>query len=148
MRPRTVRQSLLGRMRRTGVAKWLTLVALVLAGGSQLEASWHEVAVRHVRCADHGELTHVKVATLASAENKYVPSPLASAGAQETETADAHEHCAVALIAQGGVQAPRAPAPTRFSPPAAVTHRAPTAAPCPGRSVVLASAPKTSPPRA
>jgi hypothetical protein len=125
------------------------MVVLIGSGSSQLAASWHEVAVRHVRCADHGELTHVTIAE-PSAVGRAAPSSLliSSARAEETGAADTHEHCALAFVVRAGTEAPRAPVATRFSPPETVTHRAPTVAPRPGRTVVLASAPKTSPPSA
>jgi hypothetical protein len=121
-------------------------VVLVAAGGSQLVASWHETAVRHVLCADHGELTHVTVASQPLGREQLVDSPLSTATTQETETADAHEHCAVAFLVRIGTAAPRPPAATRYTPPAQATRRTPVIAPCPERTVVLASAPKTSPP--
>ena len=141
-------QNLLTRMRATRVAKWLALVVLIASGGSQLAASWHEVAVRHVRCADHGELTHVTIAEPSVAGRAGQLSSLPSASSEETGAADAHEHCALALIVRAGTEGPRAPIATRFSPPETVTHQAPTVVPRPGRTVVLASAPKTSPPSA
>jgi hypothetical protein len=105
------------------------------------------MAVRHVRCADHGELTHVTLGEPSAVGTAAPGSSLtSSASAQETSAADRHEHCALALIVRAGTEAPRAPIARRVSPPQTVKRRAPTVVPRPGRTVVLASAPKTSPP--
>jgi hypothetical protein len=146
MRARADNPSLLGVVRRAKAARWLALAVLVMAGGTQLAASWHEMAVRHVRCAAHGELTHVRVAAQAATSDRRHEALPTTAGPLESGTGDAHEHCAVALIVQTGIRAPSAPVATRHSPPPAATHLTPIAQPCPGRAVVLASAPKTSPP--
>ncbi|HXI56444.1 MAG TPA: hypothetical protein VNO55_10315 [Polyangia bacterium] len=148
MRPRASQISLIGEMRRMRAARWLALAVLLMAGGTQLTASWHEMAVRHVLCAAHGELTHVKVAatTAASGAQRDQEGSSSYVSPLPTEAADGHEHCAVALIVQSGIQAPSAPVATACSPPPAAIHLTPVALPTPGRSTVLASAPKTSPP--
>ncbi|MEA2699392.1 MAG: hypothetical protein QOI66_3663 [Myxococcales bacterium] len=151
MRLRADNVSLLGELRKTRAARWLALAVLLMAGGAQLAASWHELAVRHVRCATHGELTHVRVATAARASGAgpALDTTLTStsAGPLQTETTDAHEHCAVALIVQTGIEAPSAPVATRRNPPPAANHSTTiVVTPEQGRTIVLASAPKTSPP--
>jgi len=64
---------------------------LLTAAGSQLSASWHETPVHHVLCADHGELTHVTVASQPVVSDQIDGSPLSAANSQEADTADAHE---------------------------------------------------------
>jgi hypothetical protein len=149
MRTRASHVSLIGEMRRMRAGRWLALAVLLMAGGTQLTASWHELAMRHVLCAAHGELTHIKVATATQASSGARDHEASSAFVSplQTETTDAHEHCAIALIVQTGIEAPSAPVAMRHSPPPAANHaRTIVATPDQGRTIVLASAPKTSPP--
>ena len=59
MNRRADSHSLIGRGRTKGTAKFLAVLLIVTAGSAPYFASWHEAIVQHVRCADHGELTHV-----------------------------------------------------------------------------------------
>jgi hypothetical protein len=120
---------------------------VALAGAmllAQLFAISHEITVRHVRCAEHGELTDLAPSSFS------VPTPAlgprtASLRSLPVETLTAHDHCNAAFPAQGGsptsisrgaIRAPLAVAagPRRGEPPRT------------SRARVLALAPKTSPP--
>jgi hypothetical protein len=121
-----------------------TLIAAV--GFAQFSASWHEAGVRHVRCAEHGEMTHVTV----SAEYQAPAArDLANGDAllgSEAASAASHEHCGVVFSLRASTPSRVLRLAVRFSPPPVVLKRAGAPAPRPGRSCVLASAPKTSPP--
>jgi hypothetical protein len=133
-------------------ARAFTVVVMAAAMFAQLLSLSHEMTVRHFRCAEHGELTHLPTldARLAA-----VDAPAARAAGSATalrsggaEATDAHEHCGVAFTVEGSActassgsadkvaLVPPAPRPV----PAALARR--------GRAFVLASAPKTSPPTA
>jgi hypothetical protein len=103
----------------------------------------HEVTVRHFRCAEHGELTHV------AATSVEYPLPMRrltdALRRGETDAPDAHEHCAAALTIQGGSSLPIVGSAARLVPPPRDRPR-PVLPPARGRVFVLASAPKTSPP--
>lgn len=125
-------------------ARAFTLAVIVAASVAQFVSLSHEMTVRHFRCAEHGELTHVASATTGLA----VPVEAGRAlRPHDGDSADAHEHCGVAFTL-GGV-------PT-VSPPAACgelaapppTPAPPAPPPARGRDGALAAAPKTSPPRA
>ena len=128
------------------MATRLFTAALIAAVGfAQFSASWHESSVRHVRCAEHGELTHV-----AALSDQGTPPPLGAVhtalAGSEAGTPAGHDHCGVAFTFRGSAQQQVLRVSTRFAPPPAIVRRAGDPAPRPGRSFVLASAPKTSPP--
>jgi hypothetical protein len=131
----------------SAAAKSLAVVVMAAATLAQFCQLLHEVTVRHFRCAEHGELTHV-------APTASDPSPPGArrAGdalrAQVVETVDAHEHCATLFSIEGSGCAPVVRAAARYTPPSSVTRATPAVTPCLGRAFVLASAPKTSPPSA
>jgi hypothetical protein len=130
----------------SAAAKSLAVVAMAAATLAQFFALSHEVTVRHVRCAEHGELTHVPAAL------DLPPSGprrgLDAMAAQVAETADPHEHCTSAFTVEGSSATPVVRVPVRFTPPPCGYRPAPALAPRRGRAFVLASAPKTSPPSA
>jgi hypothetical protein len=117
----------------------MTLVATV----AQFLALSHEMTVRHFRCAEHGELTHV-----AATSGEYpppMPPSLDVLRRGEADAPDAHEHCAAAFTVQGGSSLPIVGGAARLAPPP--QHRPPSILPpARGRGFVLANAPKTSPP--
>jgi hypothetical protein len=130
---------------RRRAARPLALFVAAAALAAQFSSAWHELAVRHVRCAEHGELTHVAPLQGAS------PAPASDVRAVDAlppATPDGHEHCAVLFTIQGSAQAPVVRTPVAFAPPVPVARAATDVAPRPGRAFVLASAPKTSPPSA
>ncbi|HVT09685.1 MAG TPA: hypothetical protein VHO67_19625 [Polyangia bacterium] len=129
-------------------ARALTLLAVVVASVGQFTSLAHEMTVWHFRCADHGELTHVAVAGPASADGagRTVAANHTLHGAT-TSCVDAHEHCGLAFTTEGSAPAPSACAPGCLAPPP--PGPAPPAPRLHGaRTVALAAAPKTSPPRA
>jgi hypothetical protein len=128
------------------VARAFTVAVIVTASLAQLASLSHEMTVRHFRCAEHGELTHV--ATIAMTG---VAPPSRTGGpalrAEVAGRADAHEHCSVAFTVQGSAPAPSPVVSGAVAaPPPIVTPVAPRLER--GRTVALAAAPKTSPPRA
>jgi hypothetical protein len=114
---------------------------------AQFFALSHEVTVRHFRCAEHGELTHVAATAidLPSVEPRRAVDAIRT---QVAETADAHEHCATAFTIETGSAPPVVRVPVRFTPPPSVSRAEPVVAAGLGRAFILASAPKTSPPSA
>lgn len=140
-------QPLLDRLRRARTAGALSLLVLLAVTGAQLSNTWHELTVRHVVCADHGEMTHVRLSAGAKPGQQAAGAAAPGASAQDPALPEGHEHCALALIVQAGTQAPARATTARFLPPPPVgaTH-APLTVIGPGRIFVLASAPKTSPP--
>jgi len=138
-----------GNHRATAATKSFTVAVMAAAMAAQLLSISHEMTVRHFRCAEHGELTHV-AAMVAPAANLPVPRADDAFRARDTDATDTHEHCGLTFTVEGssctpamggaiGV-VPRPPAPALGPAPAAVCWR--------GRALVLASAPKTSPPSA
>jgi hypothetical protein len=128
----------------------LAMALLAIAAWAPFSTSWHEASVRHVRCAEHGELTHVAVisegaAAAPSPEEPSAAMRLALKG-RDAGTAAGHDHCAVAFVVQGGAQTPTARTAVRITPPAPVPGPAIVAPPVLGRAFRLATAPKTSPP--
>jgi len=130
--------------RGTSAAAQLLAVALVATiASSPIASSRHELTVRHVRCAEHGELTHVPTSRgLAVTEGR----PYTSVGGVDLEALDAHEHCSSGCIVRKKLDVSVIRAPVRWAPPPSIARETRDLAPCPGRACVLASAPKTSPP--
>ncbi|HLK89373.1 MAG TPA: hypothetical protein VKZ18_05750 [Polyangia bacterium] len=133
--------------RASGAAKAFTVAVMAAATFAQLLSISHEMTVRHFRCAEHGELTHLAAMVAGAAA---VPTRSANDAfrTQESEPADAHEHCGVAFTIEGSSCSPSPTAaigavspPPPARPVAAVVIRA-------GQVGVLVSAPKTSPPSA
>ncbi len=131
----------------SAAAKSLTVAVMAAAMAAQLLSISHEMTVRHFRCAEHGELTHVAALTAPAAE---LPAPRANDAfrAGDAEAADAHEHCGVTFTVEGSSCTPSMGSVTSAAPPAAAPRPAPSAVSWHERSFVLASAPKTSPPSA
>ncbi len=131
----------------TKPAKSLAVVVMAAATLAQFFALSHEMTVRHFRCAEHGELTHV--AAMASDLSPVGPRRDGDAiGTQAAETVDAHEHCATAFTVESGSAPPVVHVSVRFTPPPNICRSEPVVAAQLGRAFVLASAPKTSPPSA
>jgi hypothetical protein len=130
----------------TAAAKSFTIAVMALATFAQLASLSHEMTVRHFRCAEHGELTHV----VALAGDLAAPTAETRGAAVRAHDAegDGHEHCSVAFTVEGrSVTASAGDVTgTVALPPAVVPARDPLAVG--GRVFVLLSAPKTSPPRA
>jgi hypothetical protein len=117
----------------------MTLVATI----AQFFVLSHEVTVRHFRCAEHGELTHV--AATSGESPLPMPPPTDALRRGEAGAPDAHEHCAAAFTLEGGSSLPFVGGAARLAPPP--QDRPPPVLPLVrNRRFVLASAPKTSPP--
>lgn len=131
----------------TASAKAFTVAVMAAATLAQLFSISHEMTVRHFRCAEHGELTHVAALAPGTLE---IPVRRANDAlrAQGNETADAHEHCGVAFTIEGSSCTPSVDGAIGTVSPPASPHPAPGLVARRGRVAVLASAPKTSPPSA
>ena len=131
----------------SAAAKSLTVAVMAAAMVAQLLSISHEMTVRHFRCAEHGELTHVAamVAGPAEALSQRADDTFRT---RDAETGDAHEHCGVAFTIEGSSCTPSIGSVTSAAPPAVAPRPAPSAISWRGRAFVLASAPKTSPPSA
>ncbi len=135
----------------SAAAKSFTIAVMTLATFAQFASLAHEMKVLHFRCAEHGELTHVVALAAPVGET---PASLPSGDAlraRDVETPDAHDHCALAFTVEGSACAPSAGGAIGAvspPPPALVPAPAALAELMLGRAVVLASAPKTSPPSA
>ena len=141
----------LAHLRRAGAAKTLlAAVLLVVAATAPFAASWHQASVQHVRCAEHGELTHVAVSTdaRAVADARRAGAARLSLNGGDAGTPAEHEHCEFAFTVQSSAQTAAVHTTVRTLPPSVVAPRPALTLPTPGRTFVLASAPKTSPPSA
>jgi hypothetical protein len=114
-------------------------------GVAPIASSWHELTVRHVRCAEHDELTHVP-----APQKVFVKTPRAGTyvSDQDLTAAEGHEHCSGGFIVRKRVDLSIIRSPVRWAPPPSIVHATREPAPRPGRAFLLASAPKTSPPSA
>jgi hypothetical protein len=136
--------SLIGRGRTKGTAKFLALLLIVTAGSAPFFASWHEAIVQHVRCAEHGELTHVNSFHVHSSSRGGASSSLQSE--DNSDPSDEHQHCDLAFVVKAATYAPVVQSAVRYTPPTVPNRPVDCSAVLPGRACVLASAPKTSPP--
>jgi hypothetical protein len=127
-------------------AKSFAVVMTAAATLAQFFALSHEMTVRHFRCGEHGDLTHV--ATMIDLPVVAFQPSGDAFRTQVAETVDAHEHCASAFTVEGSSAAPIVRVPARFTPPPSVSRVALFVVPRLDRVFVLASAPKTSPPSA
>jgi hypothetical protein len=138
---------------RKGAAKLLAIALAAIMLAAPVASSWHELTVRHVRCAEHGELTHVATSegVTAASERDFAAGFAADhdlVEGQENATTDAHDHCALGFIVRGRVDVSVVRSLVRYTPPPVVARVVRRPAVNPGRAFVLASAPKTSPPSA
>ena len=133
--------------RASAATKSLTVAVMVAAMAAQLLSISHEMTVRHFRCAEHGEMTHVAAMVAATAE---LPSQRTNDAfrARDAESVDAHEHCGVTFTIEGSSCTPSIGSVSSAEPPARALRPAPSAVSWRARTFVLASAPKTSPPSA
>ena len=136
-----------GHHRSSAAAKAFTVAVMAAATFAQLLSISHEMTVRHFRCAEHGELTHVAAMAAAPAEALSYRTNDALL-ARDAETRDAHEHCGVAFTIEGSSCTPSIGSVSSVEPPAPAPRPAPSALSWHERAFVLASAPKTSPPSA
>ena len=137
------------RPRKVAVAVRMFTAALIAAVGvAQFSASWHEASVRHVQCAEHGEAIDVGVLSdLGPSPARHRATSTGMEGADSAETAS-HDHCSLVLAFRGSARAQLVRLATRFEPPPVAVRPASEPTRRPGRTFVLDSAPKTSPPAA
>jgi hypothetical protein len=123
----------------------MAVVIATACVGGQLLAATHEATERHVRCAEHGEITHVGPGADGAVDApRDAPRDAAWAGAQVEATA-AHDHCSFVIAA-------RRPQGQRIVFASAAPAIAPPAPPAPAPILpsqtdrILLSAPKHAPP--
>jgi hypothetical protein len=131
----------------TVAAKSFTVAVMAAAMVAQLLSISHEMTVRHFRCAEHGELTHV-APMVAALGLPSAQSTNDAFRARDAESVDAHEHCGVSFTVEGSSCTPSIGSVSSVAPPAPTPRPAPSAVSWRGRAFALASAPKTSPPSA
>jgi hypothetical protein len=136
-----------GNHKASAAAKVLTIAVMAAATFAQLLSMSHEMTVRHFRCSEHGELTHV-APVVASPAALSTPRANDALRAQDSDAADAHEHCGVAFTIEGRSGSPPPASAANVASPPPPLHPAATVLIPAGRAGVLASAPKTSPPSA
>src|SRR6185437_459604 len=84
-----------------------TVAVMAAAIFAQLLSLSHEMTVRHFRCAEHGELTHVASLAVAGASAEALSGRThAAVRAPERQAGDGHEHCGVAFTIEGSSCAP------------------------------------------
>jgi len=147
MREGVRNHGLIRELRRMALVQALAALAAVLPVLASLSLARHETTVQHVRCAEHGELLHLAPAAAA------LPAPAGKSATDtravgpEARSAAAHEHCAElseCLAAQGAGERQTGVRVALASP----RMRDQAQAPRFSRALLLAAAPKTSPPRA
>src|SRR3569833_1121320 len=81
--------------RRGGPRPCLAIALVAIATLAPLVTSWHEATVQHVRCAEHGELTHVAavVATVPMADARPGRATPSAFDREQTGTPAGHDHC-------------------------------------------------------
>jgi hypothetical protein len=127
------------------IARLLALALIALVGVSPIASSRHDLTVRHVVCAEHGELTHARASSAHEAEPE---SGLTTTQGDTGAEVDAHEHCGAEALVRQRMHGSVIRSVIRYTPPPTVVRKVRQALPDPGRAFVLASAPKTSPPSA
>lgn len=136
------RTEFVGCRRRDRRSAALLLAVLLCAG--QLAGLVHSLVVRHVRCAEHGEMVHSgEGAQLLSVAG--IPEGASYAASAGSPSGEAHDHCAfwVHPREQSSLRSAHCPVAPPFSAqPSGSEHRAAT-----GPQVeLLHLAPKSSPP--
>ena len=127
----------------------LSFLLAVLCPVWQIGASIHEAAVRHVVCADHGEMTHAAPSPghRSSSHDSGPASRQAGVEGDQSGIGHEHEHCPFS-----GLLRRQASIPTLAASLTTLTFESPafgepTIYVAPGTRLLL-NAPKTSPPRA
>jgi hypothetical protein len=133
-----------GRRDCSAASRVMAVMASLVAVLGQFFALHHEISIQHVRCAEHGELTDVAAAHGWSAGSAADLSVLRN---EEAQAAGGHDHCSTACVLKTGAKSPVTRisfllvAPLVRLLPAGVV-------PAGNRALLLAAAPKTSPPSA
>ena len=133
------------RRRGSDAARLLVVTLIATVGFAPIASSRHELTVRHVVCAEHGELTHVQ--THVHAGTAAEPTrDVVSVSSEDVDAAEGHEHCSDGFLVRGRLHVSVIRSVVRYTPPPAVAREVRETVVSPGRAFVLASAPKTSPP--
>jgi len=130
-----------GRLRDSSRLLVVALIAIVTS--SPVATLMHELTVRHVRCAEHDELTHVRASQGVGAEPAQNVTSMNGEGLLEGSR---HEHCLEGALLRRQLHSSIVRPLVRPAPPRKTSLQLREVARCPARSFVLASAPKTSPP--
>ena len=147
MREGVRNHGLICELRRAALVQTLAVLAAALPVLASLSFARHETTVQHVRCAEHGELTHVASAAPAAGRARSSTSETRAAGPLEVRSAPGHEHCAELSDCLGTAASCAHRTAVRVALPVQQTRDLATA-PHLSRALLLAAAPKTSPPRA
>jgi len=135
---------LMRHLRRAALAQALAALLGALPVLANLFLARHEATVQHVYCAEHGELSHVAASPVPTRTARPAPARDSEVRAR---SADDHEHCSAlsdCLGAEGRIARQTAVrVPPRPADDGGIVRPLPRS----GRGVVLAAAPKTSPPR-
>jgi hypothetical protein len=119
---------------------------VVIAMGGRVVAEVHELGAPHVRCAEHGELTHVETDPTARPTAVALDEHALDEGRSAGEPAG-HEHCPFAVVLEQTAPTPRL---DRFlignAPPPLPAARPADAVTPVTQAPLLLAAPKTSPP--
>jgi hypothetical protein len=128
-----------------GTSRVLVIALIALVASRSVASSQHELTVRHVRCAEHDELTHVQAAEGAALEPRCESASVVGANAG---TRVLHDHCWEGFIARGRLLVSHLFEVTRLPATPSIGGVMSAVAIVEGQSFLLASAPKTSPPSA
>jgi hypothetical protein len=127
----------------------LGVILCVVAWAGEITAGAHETGVRHVRCAEHGELTHPARRGAEDAADVTSASNGPAVTGDRAPAAAGHDHCALAVLVAQAVGPVRSQSGVAAciaeSGPAMCTERADVRLLAGER--LLALAPKTSPPQ-
>jgi hypothetical protein len=127
------------RFRHTKARYGLSVVAF-FAVASQLGSVAHLAFVRHVECADHGEMVEVSASPAVDHEDK------AAAFHPDSAPTHEHDHCGIATLRRERTQTTSAPAAAAPQPRSDLGRTLVRAIAPPPSIAILDLAPKTSPP--
>jgi hypothetical protein len=122
------------------LVRLVVLAAMLAWTGGQLAASLHKLETIHVRCAEHGHVIEIELATVAAADHVHPQQDELRAA---PDCQDHEQHCLHQLLPQTRLASAAAPPPLP-----ALAHPASlfAARQHDARGPPLAYAPKTSPP--
>jgi hypothetical protein len=140
---RVCRHNRPGRMKET--ARLLAVALIAIVAWKPVASLRHELTVRHMRCAEHDELTHVRAPEDAAIETRRDSDAVLS---EKPGTAPQHDHCSEGFVAPGRLSVSATSSMSRLPAPTSTMGAMRAGAMGTGREFVLANAPKTSPPSA
>jgi len=128
-------------LRRTRARYGLSVFAF-LAVASQLGSVAHLALVRHVECADHGEMVEVSASAAPSSDHE----DLTAAFHEEAAPTHGHDHCSVVTLRRERTQISASPAVAEPQPRTDLGRTLVRAIAPPPSIAILSFAPKNSPP--